>query len=370
MTDLASSDFEYFARLFSIALDEAVLRELWCESQASMRGDSAEVLYYAIDLAAARLERDEAENDFELACRLQKAERRRESKRRSKQKKKALTAPIGGTQSSAANCLSQRDKAAYRVLCEVLGNSKHIFGDNVIIGALLDCGGDANVAAERLLFGDDLDSAAHDGPGLQAHQTIAHEARDHGPPPPATLPSMRTSHVSNEQLLIIQPLLDHCLRHLRSRNPGVQVVLEQDFLLFKGTQRPLARTDSPTELLMDIDLHGIMRKPAVDILQSSLLYYYNLLGTKALDAMCSRDECAVVAESNGSRRNRALQDLGTTIKCITIVYVVGQGVHSPGAVPILRNTFMRELDEYWSMFEHGIDASNEGQIFVKVRRLK
>jgi hypothetical protein len=367
MADLASSDYEYFARLFSVALDEAVLRELWCESQASMRGDSAEVLYYAIDLAAARLERDEAENDFELACRLQKAERRRESKRRSKQKKKALAAPIGGMQSSAANCLSQRDKAAYRVLCEVLGNSKHIFGDNFIIGALLDCGGDANVAAERLLFGDDLDSA--DGASLQAQQTIAHEARDEGPPPPATLPSMRTSHVSNEQLIIIQPLLDHCLRHLRIRNPGIQVVLEQDFLLFKGTQRPLARTDSPTELVMDIDLHGITRKPAVDILQSSILYYHNLLGTKTLDAMCSRDECAVAAESN-SRRNRAVQDLSATIKCITIVYVVGQGVHSPGAVPILRNTFMRELDKYWSMFEHGIDANNEGQIFVQVRRLK
>jgi hypothetical protein len=366
MADLASSDYEYFARLFSIALDEAVLRELWCESQASMGGDSAEVLYYAIDLAAARLERDEAENDFELACRLQKAERRRESKRRSKQKKKALAAPIGGIQSTAANCLSQRDKAAYRVLCEVLGDSKHIFGDNVIIGALLDCGGEANVAAERLLFGEEPDSASD--VGLRSAQPVAHVTTDDGPLPPATIPSMRTSHVSNEQLLIIQPLLDHCLRHLKSRNPGIQVVLEQDFLLFKGTQRPLARTDSPTELVMDIDLHGITRKPAVDILQSSLLYYYNLLGTKTLDAMCSRDECAVAAES--SRRNRAVQDLSTTIKCITIVYMVGQGVHSPGAVPILRNTFMRELDEYWSMFEHGIDASNEGQIFVKVRRLK
>jgi hypothetical protein len=161
-----------------------------------------------------------------------------------------------------------------------------------------------------------------------------------------------------------------CLLLLRSRNPGIQVVLVRDFLLFKGTQRPLDRTDNPAELMMDIDLHGITRKPAVNVLHSSLLYYYYLLETKALDERGSRHECVVAEESSSSRRNRTVQDLGTTIKCITIVYVVGQGIHSAGAVPILRNTFMRVLAECWGMFEHGIDASNEGQIFVKVRRLK
>lgn len=268
--------------------------------------------------------------------------------------------------------LPEQDRELYLTVCDVLGDSRLLYDESVLINAVLDCGGNANVAIEKLMF----EERSGDSAGMPADSSTSYKDEDNGSSPrsPASpvlpsLPTLRSSHLSAEQLSNLQPLLNHCVHHLRSRNPGIQVALDQDCLVYKGTQRPLARTDNPSELLIEIDLHGLTRKPAVDVLQSSLLYYHSILGTKALDAMCSREECAV-AESSSSRKTGSASSLSTTVKGITVLYVVGQGIHSPGAVPILRNTFMRELESFWSVFEHGIDAANEGQVFVKVRKLK
>jgi DNA-nicking Smr family endonuclease len=142
---------------------------------------------------------------------------------------------------------------------------------------------------------------------------------------------------------------------------------DQDFLLYIGHERQFSLTENPSELRVDIDLHGMTKKPALDILQSSLLYYHELLVPGKLEQMLATRAMML---STSNKAGVALSLNPSRVKAFVVVYVVGQGLHSPGAVPVLRNAFTRELEQYWSVFDSFTDPANAGQIVVRVRRVR
>ena len=157
--------------------------------------------------------------------------------------------------------------------------------------------------------------------------------------------------------------------YLCTRIPGIIVSLDEDCMVDKGTQNDCCVVNAAGELIVSVDLHGQTRKPAVDLMQSSLRHYHAMLASRHMDHFTA-PEGVQRRISKSQKANKAVSKLQfAEIKCVTITYVVGQGLHSEGAVPVLRNTLMQDLKAFWSDFDAVIDPENNGQIIVKVRRL-
>jgi hypothetical protein len=318
-------------------------------------------VYCAIEEVVALIEENQRQQDAALASSIQKAERRRASKQRSRERKVAAKETTSIALSAALHSLSTVEKDAYMAIRGILEGEWIKYGDQRIVAALKEHKCDVAGALDSLLLSSGKENSSVQS--LQSSQTnIKPELSRDRVIIDCVLPSIRQSIASPKELGAMRPLFDHYVTHIRSRNPGIQVRYDQDFLLYVGHQQQFSLTENPSELRRDIDLHGLTKKPALDVLQSSLLYYHELLAPGKLEHHLSATALVPPVYGKSTFPGR--------VNAIVVVYVVGQGLHSPGAIPILRNTFVRELSQYWSMFESFIDPANAGQILVKVKRVR
>ena len=369
----------YFLGLFTHSLDTVYLNNLWQSINTTLLSPQ-EKINWAVEAAVAVIERnvlkDRENEDVLLASNMIKADRRREAKKRNKDRKRSMKTMEEFSTTKLGKSLSSEEMSAFMTVKEILGNTFFRHTPETIVSVLLKFNYDINLSIDQLLINDDSKEQPNTGTTLLVQDIPimkVSSVQDHNE---SNLPTMRSRTATDVALLSMQPLLDHFIRHLQSRNPGIIAQWEDDCMIYKGIREGLRLTSNPCELTVSIDLHGQTRKPAVDILQSSILYYHNML-------LAGRfNPCILEAATSDLIYSGSNKKVGTTtgnnskhpkyldIKSILIIYVVGQGIHSVGAVPVLRNTFMRELQEFWSVFDYGIDTENSGSVYVRVKRLR
>lgn len=375
---------EYFMELFCGSLDLAQLDTIWNNTPKEVN-ISMQILI-AVECAVAIVEIQELraieEQDSLLTAQLLKAERRSGSKKRNKQNKKANNDLTKFLCSSVGAALSESQVKAFFAVKEVLDHCTYQYKPETIVEALKMSNFDPNTVVEQLLSFTSTDATV----GVSSRYNNARSYADvsqekagivrHAPSQKeSTARSTSSAHTAGSATIICvdnstsppapSPLTQYYLLLLRHRNPGIVACWDGEALLYKGTKAELSVFEHTGELVVSIDLHGQTRKPAVDMLQSSLLYFHGILQSRNYDhGLCLNfvnNGRTFTATNNKSNRSAEL-------KSVLVIYVVGQGIHSPGAVPVLRNTLISELQAFWSMFEAGIDPENQGQIVVKIRR--
>lgn len=368
----------YFFGLFIHSLDTVYLNNLWHSINTTLLSPQ-EKINWAVEAAVAVIERnvlkDREHEDALLASNMIKADRRREAKKRNKDRKRSMKTMEEFSTTKLGKSLSYEEMNAFMTVKEILGTTFFQHTPETIVSVLLKFNYDINLSIDQLLINDDRKELTNTDTTTLLVEDIPEmkvsSVQDHNE---SNLPTMRSRTATDVALLSMQPLLDHFIRHLQSRNPGILAQWEDDCMIYKGMREGLRLTSNPCELTVSIDLHGQTRKPAVDILQSSILYYHNMLLAGRFNPSILEAATADLIYSGSNKKvgttNNSKHPKSLDIKSILIIYVVGQGLHSVGAVPVLRNTFMRELQEFWSGFDYGIETENSGSVYVRVRRLR
>ena len=143
--------------------------------------------------------------------------------------------------------------------------------------------------------------------------------------------------------------------------------IEQGSFVYGGTNAQLCYDPTAEEVGVSIDLHGLTREPAIQMLNTSLLHYNNMLKEfNNKGTLTNHSEISALSLQHKQSKNG--DDL-QRIKSVLIMYVVGQGLHSVGGVPLLRNIVLRELESTWDTLKVEISSDNAGQVCVKMRNV-
>ena len=403
---------EYFISLFLGLLDIDQLEVIWKNAperiSTTMRMDWA--VSSAVESLDAMNAASIADADSQLVSQLKKADSRREAEKRRKARKKEADEKKKFEESAVGKSLTESQLQCYYSVRDVLQGCNYHFSSENVLSTIQKFNYDPNGAVNELLsFGvveapstvvynkatleptpsasknvkknctTKKPAAAVPSSSSFSLRADASSSGDHtvirGNNATSTTVSSSESEASPRSSTtpttpaVISPLMRYYLMHLRTRNPGIIVSLDEDCMVYKGTQNDCCVVNAAGELTVSVDLHGQTRKPAVDLMQSSLLHYHAMLASRHMDHFTA-PEGAQRRISKSQKANKAVSKLQfAEIKCVTITYVVGQGLHSEGAVPVLRNTLMQDLKAFWSDFDAMIDPENNGQIIVKVRRL-
>eukprot|EP01032_Pedospumella_encystans_P007489 gene7489-8983_t len=393
---------QYYESLFAGALDTEHLHSIWSNVPHDM--STTLKMDWAVSAAVDYIEEVNAalisESDNQLASQILRTEHRREARKRQKERKKATEEKENITRFGTGKGLTGPQLECFLCVRDVLSGSTYHYSLENVCNAVLQHNFNGDAAIEELLnFGvvqSDFANAVKQAPveppsaaknkkkvvekHVSSYSAAVDERIETGDHTVirgnnATVshsgPSVANSsgNSSSSGALQVSPLHNYFLTLLRLRNPGIQVRLDGECMVYKGTQRDYCVISEAGELHVSIDLHGQTRKPAVDLMQSSLLHYHQLLSTKEMNHYAA--PAGVLRRSSKAHKANkpACKSLFAEVKCVRIMYVVGQGLHSVGAVPVLRNTLMEEVSTYWSMFDAAIDVENQGQIVVRVRRL-
>jgi len=400
---------EYFVSLFLGLLDSDQLEAIWSHApetiSTTMRMDWA--VSSAVESLDALNAASVAESDSQLASQLKKADSRREAEKRRKARKKEAEEKQKFAESVVGRSLTEPQMQCFHAVRDVLQGCNYHFSAENILRTIQKYDYNPDAAVNELLtFGvvEPPTAAADCKPALEPTPSGSKNVKKTNQKKLMAAPSSSSfslkadasssgdhtvirgnnatsSLVSSESETsprstatptspaVISPLMRYYLMHLRTRNPGIIVGLDEDCMVYKGTQTDCCVVNAAGELTVSVDLHGQTRKPAVDFMQSSLLHYHALLASRHMDHYTA-PEGVQRRISKTQKANKAVSKLQfAEVKCVTITYVVGQGLHSEGAVPVLRNTLMQDLKAFWSEFDAVIDPENNGQIIVKVRRL-
>lgn len=400
---------EYFFGLFLGLLENDRLHVIWSSVPSNI--STTMQMDWLVSSAMEHLDSLNAASIFEadslLASQLKKADHRRDAKKRQKEKKKAQEEKDNLTKSVAGKGLTQSQLDCYLSVHDVLKGFEYYFSSDNVLSAIRKANFDANSAVEELLsFGVVEPPSSRANSGLEPTPSRSQSAVKKNTPravPNTHSFSLQADAATGKHTVIrgnsatlttcsssesdtsprstasplnstpvtptaVSPLLQYFLMHLRTRNPGILVSLDDGCMVFKGMQADCCVVNAAGELAVSLDLHGQTRKQALDLMQSSLLYYHNLFSSGHMDNYVLQEELRHISQTQ--KANKAVSKLQfAEVKCVAITYVVGQGLHSEKAVPVLRNTLMRDLKSFWSDFNAVIDPVNQGQIVVKVRRL-
>lgn len=389
----------YYTSLFTGTLDAEQLNTIWTSVphgvSTTLKIDIAvsTTVDYIDEVNAALI----AESDNQLASQILRAEHRREARKRQKERKKATEGKENIIRFGAGKGLTGSQLECFISVRDVLSGSTYHYSLENVYNAVCQHNFNGDAALEELLnFGvvqsDYVDTVKQNkvdpSPSSKSKKnavkntvqnirsysaTVDENTGDHtvirGSNATITYTTPSMSSGSSSSAAHVSPLHQYFLTLLRLRNPGIRVSLDGDCMVYKGTQMDCCVITEAGELHVSIDLHGQTRKPAVDLMQSSLLHYHQLLCSRQMDHFTAPTGVLRRSSKAHKANKPACKSLFAEVKCVRVNYVVGQGLHSVGAVPVLRNTLMEEVSTYWSMFDAAIDAENQGQIVVRVRRL-
>lgn len=396
----------YYLSLFAGSLDTERLNSIWTniphEVSTTLKMDCAvsTAVDYLDEVNAALI----AESDNQLASQILRAEHRREARKRQKERKKATEEKENIARFGADKGLIGPQLECFLNVRDVLSGSTYHYSLENVYNAVCQHNFNGDAAIEELLnfgishqsdfAGAVKQSSAKPEPLVTSkknavknlvanissysvtmnenshrHQTIIRGNSVIISHPASSSSLNNGSSSSSSGAAQASPLLQYFLTLLRLRNPGIKVSVDGDCMVYKGTQMDCCVVSEAGELRVSIDLHGQTRKPAVDLMQSSLLHYHQLLSSRHMDHYAAPQGVQRRSGKAHKANKPMCKSLFAEVKCVRITYVVGQGLHSVGAVPVLRNTLMEEVSTYWSMFDAAIDMENQGQIIVRVRRL-
>ncbi|KAJ1440598.1 hypothetical protein B484DRAFT_443306 [Ochromonadaceae sp. CCMP2298] len=355
---------QYFLALFA-SWKQSTLVEIWDSLGVGGELHSSEKMDAAIQIAVDRLDADdlgEKADDGELAAKLSKADRRRESKKRSKARKKWT----GELETALAHpklaCLSVQQREMFTALRDLFRDMRHQVSTDCLLDALYEKHFNADAASD-LIF-QNMSSAPigtnessldrHTPSKMGVFTKMAKKSK-------CTSGLLSTGTVEKEE----EPewysyfLLDHYLAKLRHNNRGIIVHGEGGCIEFGGmetgeiaTRQWTGTVNNTGGLVVSIDLHGLTRRPCWEVVTSSLVYYRNVLRVS----------------SNPSARHMTVRDSRySTVQYIQVQYIVGRGVHSPSAVPVLRRMVLQVLSEFAYPIEVHPYKDNDGEIQIVLK---
>jgi hypothetical protein len=361
----------YFADLFYATPLQSSLDDIW----ASV-GDlhPSEKIDAAIQVAVDHLDADtelgasEQVDDGELAAKVNKADRRREAKKRSKARKKWS----GKLETALANpeldTLSPEQRQIFTAVRDLFRELQHQVSTECLLDALFESDFNADAASDRIFT--NLSSPTSESSGDKEHSkegpfTKMKKDKLHGTSP---IPSPTVKEGEKvEPVFYSYFLLDHYLAKLRHNNRGIILNGASGCIEFGGmemgdiaTRQCTGTVNNTGGLVVKIDLHGLTSRPCWEVVMSSLEYYRNVL--RVASTRCTTD---------GKTKNRLTLTVRDTrwrdFKYVQVLYVVGRGVHSSSKRPVLRRMVLQVLGEFTFPIEVHPFKENDGEIQIVLK---